>query len=373
MVSVTKSTKFGELEAKLKQYALEHKGKIAIEIQRVPDPDALSSAYFLQLLAKSHGMRSDVTHCGLISHTSNRMLVKGLDMKTVLHNQTQPQNYAGFMFADHSGGTSPWYLNGKIPDERLIAIVDHHELDKPVSSKVSFVDRRHVGATATIITEYLKQGGVAQLEQRFSTELPRLYSALAYGIMTDVGESFELATPNDETALAYLQKHMDKSFLKEIKSPPIPTNWYNLQAKAYNSRVTQDKETIAFLGILDQTDRDVIPITADQLLREVGVHTVYAIGIVNDATYGSMIDVSIRTKKANFEYPKATARFEGAVGGGRNGAGGIQAPNPFDVDERTLIPSHVREKLHYERILKSFHFPIPNNLDVLFAPGNCLD
>jgi nanoRNase/pAp phosphatase (c-di-AMP/oligoRNAs hydrolase) len=355
-------TRFSELEETLNLY----KGKtIAIDIQRVPDPDALASAYFLKIIAQLQGIRADITHAGLISHTSNRMMIQQLGLETKLYGDTNPEKYDGFFFVDQSGNTSPWYLEGKIPESKLIGIIDHHDLDKQTPN-IPFTDKRHVGATASIIAEYLQQGAEEKIAHHYPDLLPRLKTALCYGILTDTGGDFELATEFDEDQYQFLKRGFDKQMMKEIKNPPIPSSWYDLQARAIRTRVSKEKETIAFVGVVKPEDRDVIPITADYLLREGGIETVYVIGIHDDARDNSIIDVSIRTKKSNFNYEKPTSFFEKAVGGGRNGAGGIQAPNPFDTDERNYLDQMVREKLHYERILRQFGFEIPNNLDELF-------
>ena len=112
----------------------------------------------------------------------------------------------------------------------------------------------------------------------------------------------------------------------------------DLYGRAIANRQVDEGNTVTSVGYITASQRDVIPMIAEQLLRERGVDTVYVIGIQPDT-----IDVSIRTNNQTYDFAKLSEVLpDTATSGGKEGAGGIKIP--FDAFGGFLDPKDESNK-----------------------------
>src|SRR5690606_5277470 len=96
-------------------------------------------------------------------------------------------------------------------DGPRFAVIDHQPLEPRLSAE--FLDvRPGLGATATMLTQYLR----ADAEQRIS---PQLATALVHGIRTDTDTLTRGVTPYDVEAYAFLQSRADRRLLLRFERP----------------------------------------------------------------------------------------------------------------------------------------------------------
>ena len=318
--------------------------KIAIELQQVPDPDAMASALFVYDLAKALGYTPSITHACKLSHPQNVVMAKRLGTPlTCYENNTNinPDDFDAFIFVDHSGKTSPWYREGKINDEKVIAIIDHHDNDIPTPEGI-FADKRVVGATSSILAEYLQQGAQEEFYQN-EKDLQKIATALLLGIRTDTKQLKRNVTPFDKDNHHYLLQYADMNLVDAVENIEWSKQWMDFYGRAIHKRKTQNGITIASVGFIPAKERDVIPMIAEQLLTERGVHTAYVWGLRPD-----IIDISLRTDDETYDYSKIREIFPEGNGGGKEGAGGVQIPSPFTSESFiSTKDEHGKERIEH--------------------------
>ena len=249
-------------------------GELAIFMHDNPDPDAIASGIAVARLAESFGTPATVYYYGDITHQSNRAFVNLLDLEfTHLESDESPPPASGLALVDHS---MPGINNSLPPDTPVDIIFDHHTPSGPVEAK--FVDLREtVGATSSILVEYLTQFDIP-LDVTLAT-------ALLYGIQTDTHSLTRSATPVDfESAKAVLPL-ADQELLQRIESPSISRETMNTLAQSIRSRTVSGPIAVSSVG--DISERDSLAQAAEMLLQMEGVQITMVYGITDDVIYAS--------------------------------------------------------------------------------------
>ena len=105
---------------------------------------------------------------------------------------------------------------GDSPPARVLSVdvvIDHHP-ERPGYDAVFRDIRPNYGATATILTEYIRAAGLDLF--------PRLATALVYGIKSDTQLLGRETSPQDMTAFAYLHASHSPALLRRIERPALP-------------------------------------------------------------------------------------------------------------------------------------------------------
>lgn len=314
-------TRLGESGRRLQQLSRILRGidRLAVVMHDNPDPDAIASGVGLASLATAFGCESTVYYYGEINHQENRAFVNvlNLDLVQLTPDEELPES-DGIALVDHS---QPG-INDQLPEDTPVDIVvDHHPPRTPVDAR--FVDlRSDVGATSTLITEYLDQHGLT-IDETVAT-------ALLFGIHIDTdGFTREVSTADFEAA-ATLVKTADMDALKRIESPNISGRTLDTVARAYRNREVIGTHLLASVGIF--SDRDALSQAADHLLTLDGIDTTLVYGIMDDVIY-----LSARAQSDKVDIGETLRQaFEqvGSAGGHADMAGG-QIPTGIivDVDE----------------------------------------
>ncbi|RLI00648.1 potassium transporter TrkA [Candidatus Bathyarchaeota archaeon] len=302
---------FGKLEMlrklkKLKESIERTKGKLCIFTHDNPDPDAISSALALKEIAKHYGVESDIVYYGEIFHQENRAMVNLLGLELLRGEEVNLNNYSKFALVDSSAPG----VNNSIPSNIKIDIVfDHHATTKRVEAE--FVDiRADVGATATLLTEYLKELKISPSKT--------LATALFFGIKTETNSFKKNAKTSDFSAAAYLYPFVDHEMIEKIEGPAISTETLDVLGSAIKNREIFSSFLISFAGFIN--DRDALPQAADFLLRLEGISTVLVFGVLRDKVY-----LSARNKDVRINIGEILRRAfgdVGSVGGHAHSAGG---------------------------------------------------
>jgi nanoRNase/pAp phosphatase (c-di-AMP/oligoRNAs hydrolase) len=121
-----------------------------------PDPDCLASALALGRIAVQAGIEEhDIFHNGEISHRQNRAFVNLLDIDLSTFDagavrERDPDDVLAFV--DHSTPGE----NNEVPTAVAVdVVIDHHPADDVQAQNVDH--RIEVGATATILTEHVRE------------------------------------------------------------------------------------------------------------------------------------------------------------------------------------------------------------------------
>jgi nanoRNase/pAp phosphatase (c-di-AMP/oligoRNAs hydrolase) len=319
-------------EHPLARLLAEHRGRRhIIVLQNYPDPDAISSAFAHQLIARRYGVETDIVYSGKISHQQNVALLKLLGIHVTLFDDTlNLSQYSGSVFVDNQGTTASAIVEAlEAAGVPALVVVDHHAAQERLEPV--FADVRRTGATATIYAEYLSHGLLEM--DRAVRDHTLAATALMHGLLTDTGD-FVRAGADDFYAAAYLSQFRDADLLAQIMSQARSKQTMELIRRALGNRVLAESFSIAGIGYLRSEDRDAIPQAADFLLTEENVHTAIVYGIVlSDGE--EMLIGSMRTDKMTLD-PDAfikdtfgkntTGRY---FGGGKMSAGGFEIPIGF--------------------------------------------
>jgi nanoRNase/pAp phosphatase (c-di-AMP/oligoRNAs hydrolase) len=181
-----------------------------------PDPDAIASAVALQyLLSECLEVRSNIAYKGIIGRAENKALVRYLGHPLRSLSEADLDTAMSVALVDTQPGTG----NNALPATSTPALVIDHHPRREAPFTANFVDvRPEVGATSTILAEYLKTAGIEPAAQ--------LATALFYGIKTDTMGLGRGISPEDVSAYFYLQTRVDVEALVQIERAQVPAEYF---------------------------------------------------------------------------------------------------------------------------------------------------
>jgi nanoRNase/pAp phosphatase (c-di-AMP/oligoRNAs hydrolase) len=236
-----------------------------------PDPDAIAAAVGLRyLVTEMFGIEAWIGYRGIIGRSENKALVRYLDHPLHKIDLNEFPTIIPIALVD----TQPGVGNNPLPENIPATIViDHHTL-RDTTKNVKFVDvRPEIGASATILTEYLQTAGL---------DFPAyLATTLFYGIKTDTMGLGRGASPNDTAAYFFLQPKIDAEALVQIERAQVPITYYkSLNAAIQSAHLYDGDLVISYVGVLKYPDLGAE--IADLLLRLQGVKWVICLGVYKD-------------------------------------------------------------------------------------------
>jgi len=270
---------------------------IAIVTQDNPDPDAIASAMTFKRIVEKMGKSADIIYGGEIGYDENKALINLLGIEAVpIAKIKNIQDYSKIALIEASIPGE----NNSLPKEiKPDIIIDHHPFD---ATKVSadYIDiRPELGATSTILTEYL-----TKLDYEISEELATL---LLYGIKTDTGGFTRGATSKDLQAVALLYPKASQELLNKIETPLMSSETLDVLGEAIKNRRSIGSLLLANVGFIK--DRDTLPQAADHLLKLEGVTVVLVYGLSKD-----VVHISARNKDIRINLGDAMDKAFGDIG-----------------------------------------------------------
>ncbi|WP_256288370.1 DHH family phosphoesterase [Halobellus inordinatus] len=297
-------------------------GRLAVVMHDNPDPDAIASALALARIAASVDVPADACYFGDISHQENRALVNLLDLALVeLDDGTDLAEYDGVALVDHS---RPGVNDGLPGDTEIDIVVDHHPPRAPVEAH--FVDlRRDIGATSTLLAEYLRRAGIEPEES--------LATSLLFGIRVDTNDFAREVSPADFEAAAWLLTYADLSMLDRVESPSMTSAVLETLGRAIHNRDVRGDALASNVGAI--SDRDALAQAADRLLNMEGIRIAIVYGFRDGTVY-----VSGRARGTDVDLGETLRDALGAIGsaGGHADMAGAQVPLGIlaDADDESI-------------------------------------
>ena len=331
-------------------------GELAVVMHDNPDPDAIASAIALQQVAESVGCPAQVCYFGNITHQENRAFVNllELDLANLEPDDWDLDAFGGVALVDHSRPG----VNDQLPEDTPVDIViDHHPPAAPVEAR--FIDlRSDVGATSTLLTEYLRRFG-GEIDERVAT-------ALLYGIRVDTRDFTREATDADFDSAAYLLPRADTSLLDRVESPQVTGDTFGTIARAIENRQVEDDILATCVGRIN--NRDALAQAADQLLamKDISVAMVYG---YRDGT----VYVSARSRHPDLDLGEALRVAFDPIGsaGGHADMAGAQLPlgilKEVEVDDDEALTTVVEE------VIGGRFFETMEDLSIIRRRGRLLE
>jgi nanoRNase/pAp phosphatase (c-di-AMP/oligoRNAs hydrolase) len=215
------------------------------------DPDAMASAVALKRLFWRKAKKILIYHLNTIQRADNLAMIKllGIDQQHIRH--LKPAPITKWAVVDSQPGHYSEFRD--IPFD---IVIDHHPCEGGLQAE--FIDvREHFGATATIMTEYLKGLKI--------TPSQKLATALFYGIKTDTDNFVRGTTLEDINAFRYLYKYTDMGTVKKIESSEMTLKTlasYKLALEKLNFIKNR-----AFVHLGEVENPDTLVIVADFFTR----------------------------------------------------------------------------------------------------------
>ena len=270
--------------------------RVLILMQDDPDPDAIASALAFKAVLGRNRAAATIGTFGSITRAENRAMTQILEIDVEAIKPRSLEEYDMVAMVD----AQPSFFEERI--ERVDFVVDHHPEEVPVRAALKDI-RPSYGATATILTEYLRA---------FDAKLPqRLATALLYGIKADTQHLERGATRADMDAFVYVHGHANHSALRRIERPELPAEALDVLARGIASR--QIVSGAAFVHLGPVAYPELIAQFAEFFLQVEGAEW----SVVSGTVHGEL-HVSVR----NVGYVRAAGEVVRLAFGDLGGAGG---------------------------------------------------
>jgi len=234
------------LEAFYQQFSGEHQVLILINA----DPDAISSAIAVKRLLWRKAASVTIAHVNVIKRQDNLVMIRLLNISLVPYSTIDIKKFDRIVMVDSQPGHHEAF-NGVKPD----VIIDHHPR---TNVSAPFLDiRPHYGATASILTEYIKTANIKPSE--------KLATALYYGIKNDTSNFERHTIIEDVRAFQYLFKEANVQVVKRIEQSEMrPRNLTHFRNAIENKRFSKGW-MFSYLGKVSSPD--VCVMVADFFIR----------------------------------------------------------------------------------------------------------
>lgn len=270
--------------------------RVLILMQDDPDPDAIASALAFKAVLGRNRTAATIGTFGTITRAENRAMTRILEIDVEAIKPRALEDYDMVAMVD----AQPSFFEERI--ERVEFVVDHHPEETPVRAALKDI-RPSYGATATILTEYLRAVD-AKLPQRLAT-------ALLYGIKADTQHLERGATRADMDAFVFVHGQANHSALRRIERPELPDEALDVLARGIVNR--QVVGGVAFTHLGPVAYPELIAQFADFFLQVEGAEW----SVVSGTVHGEL-HVSVR----NVGYVRAAGEVVRLAFGDLGGAGG---------------------------------------------------
>ncbi len=270
---------------------------VYLQTHNFPDPDALASAYGMQMFLKAKGVRTTICYDGKIEKNSTKRMIEEFNIEAV-HIDDIPHMTA----EDYIITIDSQKYNSNITDfvAEEVGCIDHHPTTIPCSYKYS--DIRICGACSSIVTSYFIEGNTS-MDTNTAT-------VLLYGLKMDT-ESFNRGvTDFDIDMFRYLHKLADDQKINTL----YRNNMEIEDLHAYGEAIRNIKiyENVGFALISFDCPDGLIAMISDFIL---GLDVV-EFSVVYAKRNGGY-KFSVRNETADYHAGTITQRaLEGLGGGG---------------------------------------------------------
>ena len=205
-----------------------------------PDPDALAAALGLQRLAEHElGVIATLTYGGIVGRAQNRAMVENLKMPLTPVERIDLDQYDTIALVDSQPETG----NNSLPHgHRIDIVIDHHPL-RPGSARAAWCDiRPDLGATSTIVFEYMRQ-------RALPVDAP-LATAFFFALRTETRDLGRESTEAERSAYLALVPLVDHNLLYRMTHPKVPRAHFAALDRALRSALVFGDVVAVNLGAL---------------------------------------------------------------------------------------------------------------------------
>lgn len=290
------------------------------------DPDAIASAMAVARLLRRRAGRVVIANLNQISRPDNLAMIRLLQVRLTPFAEVQPAEFQKVVLVDAQ--PSHHEILASLPAD---VIIDHHP---ETEARAPFNDiRPHYGATATILTEYLRAAGISPAR--------RLATALYHAIKTDTDDFKRQTSVEDLQAFQYLFRRANIQLARRIAQADLRLEYLKYFKIALQGMRRRKNRIFAHLGPV--SNPDVCVILADFFMR---IHTV-SWSIVSGICERRLVVIFRNDGVRGSAGRLAQASF-GSLGSAGGHATMARAEIPLaEIRDPTLDPKDLRRTLHW--------------------------
>jgi nanoRNase/pAp phosphatase (c-di-AMP/oligoRNAs hydrolase) len=296
-----------------------------------PDPDSLGSmAGLAYLVERTRRKPTRILRDGYIGRAENRAMVESLQLELLPIEDWSWSKGEAIVMVDSQPFTGRHTLPADVP---IYAVLDHHKTPGEVEG-IPFVDiRSSLGATCTIVTEYLR-------EQRIEPSA-QIATALYYGIESELSGYPREASRADDDAMLLLYPHVDRDQLARIHNARLPQSYFETLLLALQNSFLYDRLIISWAGDLPQPE--LAAEIADTLIRFEEVDWAFCAGVYLNQFVMSLRSVDPRTQ-SGLVLQRVVGHL-GRAGGHNRRAGGCITLTSTSTSALEQIQATIRRRL----------------------------
>jgi nanoRNase/pAp phosphatase (c-di-AMP/oligoRNAs hydrolase) len=232
----------------LRQFA-EGDDVVPILIHDDPDPDAVSSALAVVELLGGKPDHTPIVTLDPMTRPENRRMAELLQIRVTEITREELMQFDRVITVD----TQPTGLQRE--GRPRFAVIDHHPQESGYDAELSDI-RPQYGATATMLTEYLRAVDGSRIHRELAT-------ALLFGIRTDTDSLIRGVTPADVGAYAYLQSLADVQLMRRFDRPSYGRETAQAFGDALAGAVYDNELMVVHLGQIAADEAHVLADLAD--------------------------------------------------------------------------------------------------------------
>ncbi len=308
---------------------LDPREKVGILLQPDPDPDGIACGYALRAILGRKRPTAPLISFGPVQRPENKALVEALGLEVRVITPEELDEFDGLALVD----VQPNVFGENAPARvrSVDVVIDHHPERSGYDAVIRDI-RASYGATASILTEYMRAAGMEA-----STGLT---TGLLYGIKSDTQYLGRQTSKQDMMSFAYLHANHSPALLQRIERPALPIAGLRALGRALSRTEVRDGIHVLVLG---RVREDVIPQVADMALQAEGAEWAVAAGIVGPDLVFSVRNVGY--VRAAGDVVRAVVEGLGVGGGHRSMAKGIIPLKAFRKVYRTADRERIRSAL----------------------------
>ncbi len=256
------------------------------------DPDSIASAMAVKRLLWRRTAHVTIAGINVVKRPDNIAMIRLLGVNLVHTDEIDKNDYNRFVIVDSQPNHNEGFSQFR-PD----VVIDHHP---ETNAKAPFTDiRPKYGATATIMTEYLR---AAKIKPSV-----KLATGLFHAIKTDTSNFERQTLIEDIRAFQYLFRHTNTHLARKIEQSEISFEFLKYFSHALQKMRKRKGNIFVHLGLVVNPDACVL--IADFLSRIQSVKWTVVSGL-----YNSKLIIIFRNDGLRKNAGKVAARSFGLVG-----------------------------------------------------------
>lgn len=229
------------------------------------DPDSMASALAMKRLLWRRVSSVTISNINIVSRPDNIAMIRLLGIRMLHVDKVARDDYNRVVILDSQPNHNDYFMKFAFD-----VVIDHHP-DTGYDAGYSDI-RPEYGATASIMTEYLRSAGIKPSI--------KLATGLFHAIKTDTNNFERKTITEDMRAFQFLFRHTNLHLARKIEQAEVRLSDLKYYTKALSRKVMRKGKLFVHLGIVENPD--ICVHIADFFMRIESVQWSIVSGIFNE-------------------------------------------------------------------------------------------